>query len=325
MTADLTSPIFNDEDAARKHFESLRWPDGPTCPHCGVVDQATELKGKTTRAGLYKCRACAKPFTATMGTLYERSHIPLHKWLLATHLMTASKKGISAHQLWRMLGFGSYRTAWFMAHRIREGMRELFPEAKDDNGGGKLGEDGRTVEMDTTFLGGLEKNKHQNKRIKGARGSKGKEPVLALVERDGDVRSHHLATVTAKNVAEILDAQLHEDAVLYTDDDKTFRSAAVKPKHRPDDVVKHSTGEYVRGDVHTNTIEGYFSILKRGIDGVYHHVSQQHLRRYLAEFDFRYNERMALGIDDKARAAKAVKGIVGKRLMYQDTNDAGEA
>ena len=159
MTCDLTDKIFTDEDAARAHFEKLRWPDGPVCPHCGTVNEATELKGNSTRAGLYKCRPCQKPFTATMGTLYERSHIPLNKWLLATHLMTASKKGMSAHQLWRMLGFGSYRTAWFMAHRIREGMRELFPEES-----GPLGGEGKTVEMDETFVGGLEKNKHRSKR-----------------------------------------------------------------------------------------------------------------------------------------------------------------
>src|ERR1700730_18114908 len=303
MTCDLTAKIFTDETAAREHFEALRWPDGPICPHCGVVGEATELNGKTTRPGLYKCRACQKPFTATMGTLYERSHIPLHKWLLATHLMTASKKGISAHQLWRMLSFGSYRTAWFMAHRIREGMRELFPEA-----GGTLGSNGNAVEMDETYIGGKERNKHKNKRANLGRGGVGKEPVISLVERGGDVRSHHIPTVNAKNVGEILERQLKERATLYTDDSKVYRS--VKPRRRPTSTVNHSAGEYVRGDVHTNTIEGYFSILKRGINRVYLHVSEQHL----AEFDFRYNERMKLGVDDKMRATKAVKGITGKRL-----------
>jgi transposase-like protein len=318
MTCDLTDKIFTDETAARIHFEQLRWPDGPVCPHCGVVGEATELKGKSTRPGLYKCRACHKPFTATMGTLYERSHIPLHKWLLATHLMSASKKGMSAHQLWRMLGFGSYRTAWFMAHRIREGMRDLFPEA-----GGQLGGEGKTVEIDETFVGGLEKNKHRSKRKHVGTGGAGKEAVISLVERGGRVRSHHVPEVTAKTLGPILEAQLDGASFVYTDEGGAMKKAArVYDSHQS---VNHSLGEYVRGDVHTNTIEGYFSILKRGINGVYHHVSQQHLKRYLAEFDFRYNERMKLGINDKARATKAIKGIVGKRLTYQQPDKTTEA
>jgi transposase-like protein len=313
MTCDLTNPIFTDETAARVHFEKLRWPDGPICPHCGTVNEATELKGASTRPGLYKCRACQKPFTATMGTLYERSHIPLNKWLLATHLMSASKKGMSAHQLWRMLGFGSYRTAWFMAHRIREGMRELFPEES-----GPLGGEGKTVEMDETFVGGLEKNKHRSKRKHKGTGGVGKQAVYSLVERKGRVRSHHVPAVTAKNLAPILEAQLDGATMVYTDEGATSKNLGrLYEKH---DSVNHGAGEYVRGDVHTNTVEGYFSILKRGINGIYHHVSQQHLKRYLAEFDYRYNERMALGVNDADRARKAVAGIVGKRLTYQDAN-----
>jgi transposase-like protein len=313
MTADLTAKIFTDEAPARKHFEALRWPDGPVCPHCGTIDEATELKGESTRAGLYKCRACQKPFTATMGTLYERSHIPRHKWLLATHLMASSKKGMSAHQLWRMLGFGSYRTAWFMAHRIREGMRELFPEAK-----GPLGGEGKTVEVDETYIGGRETNKHRNKRkVRGGTG--GKEIAFSLVERGGRVRSHHVPSISAKTLRPILQAQIHADSSVMSDDGGS-RVAAEFVRHQS---VNHSIGEYVRGDAHTNTIEGYFSILKRGITGTYHHVSPQHLKRYLGEFDFRYNERMALGVNDKARAAKAIKGIIGKRLTYHQPDKAG--
>jgi len=323
MTCDLTTEIFNDEEAARVHFERLRWPDGPVCPHCGIVDQATELQGKSTRPGLYKCRACRKPFTATMGTLYERSHIPLNKWLLATHLLCSSKKGISAHQLWRMLGFGSYRTAWFMAHRIREGMRELFPQ--EGGNGGAIGGRGKTVEMDEAYIGGLERNKHANKRKHKGGGAVGKQAVVGLVERGGKVRSHHVTAVTAKNVGAILDAQLRDGGKLYTDEARAYEGHEIKPKHRPHATVNHSAGEYVRGKVHTNTIEGYFSILKRGINGVYHHVSEQHLKRYLAEFDFRYNERMALGVDDKTRAARAIEGVAGKRLTYHQPDEATNA
>ncbi len=316
MTCDLTDKTFTDETAARAHFEKMRWPDGPICPHCGTIDEATELHGKSTRPGLYKCRACQKPFTAIMGTLYEKSHIPLHKWLLATHLMTASKKGISAHQLWRMLGFGSYRTAWFMAHRIREGMRELFPEDTSPLGG-----EGKTVEIDETFVGGLEKNKHRNKRKHAGTGGAGKEAVFSLVERNGKVRSHHVPSVSAKTLRPILGKHIHAETKVYSDEG----GARVGTKFKNHGAVNHSIGEYVRGDVHTNTVEGYFSVFKRGIYGTFHHVSQQHLKRYLPEFDFKYNERSTLGINDKMRAAKAVKGVVGKRLTYHQPNEAAHA
>jgi transposase-like protein len=314
MTCDLIDKIFTDEAAARKHFEALRWPDGPVCPHCGVVGEATELKGESTRAGLYKCRACQKPFTATMGTLYERSHIPLHKWLLATHLMASSKKGMSAHQLWRMLGFGSYRTAWFMAHRIREGMRPL----KDD-GAEPLGGLGKIVEADESYIGGKEKNKHKSKRRKGNIGGVGKEVAFALVERSGKVRSFHVPEVSGETLRPILVSQINRKSALMTDEGgQYFQVGKEFDRH---ETVNHSIDEYVRGDAHTNTVEGYFSILKRGIIGTYHHISQQHLKRYLGEFDFRYNERMALGVNDKVRAAKAVKGVAGKRLTYRPADE----
>jgi transposase-like protein len=305
MAIDLTDPIFTDENAARAHFEKLRWPDGPVCPHCGSVDNV-ELKGKSTRPGVYKCRDCRKPFSATIGTLYERSHIPLHKWLLATHLMCASKKGISAHQLFRMLGFGSYRTAWFMAHRIREGMRELHPETS-----GALGGENKVVEVDESYVGGKARNR------KGS--IPPKEAVVALVERDGRVRSHHVEDVTAKTLRPILKAQLDGRSYVMTDEGTVY--PPIIGEFSGHGTVNHSIEEYVRGGFwHINTVESYFSILKRGIIGTYHHVGARHLKRYLGEFDFRHNERAALGVDDAKRARKAVLGIAGKRLTYRQPN-----
>lgn len=286
MTADLTNPIFTDEEAARKHFEAIRWPDGVTCPHCRVVGEATELQGKSTRLGLYKCRACQKPFTATMGTLYERSHIPLHKWLLATHLLAASKKGISAHQLWRMLGFGSYRTAWFMAHRIREGMAPLNDKA------GPLGGEGKIVEADTTYVGGKEKNKHRNKRNAKNIGGMGKQIVHTLVERGGRARSNHIANVSGKTLRPVVMKQVSRKSTLMTDTAGGYM--AMGKEFVRYEMADHGAGEYVRGDAHSNTVQSYFATFKRGIVGIYHNVSEAHLKRYLAEFDFRYNERMAL-------------------------------
>src|SRR5689334_16507235 len=221
MSNMLENPIFSDEAKAREWLEARVWPNGPVCPHCGNAD-ATKIKaleGKAHRPGLYQCAECREQFTCTVKTVFERSKIPLTKWLAALFLMTASKKGISAHQVHRMLDI-SYKSTWFMMHRLREAMRPHFAPV--------MGGDGGTVEMDTTFVGGLEKNKHSQKRTKGARGGFGKEPVVSLVERNGKVTSHHVPQVTAKNVGTILEAQLHDDAILYTDDDKTFRS--VKPR-----------------------------------------------------------------------------------------------
>jgi transposase-like protein len=307
---DLTNPIFTDLDAARAHFEAIRWPKGPYCPFCGVMDRVAPLGGKSMGPGWYHCKDCRKKFTAAVGSIYERSHIPLTKWLLATHLMCASKKGISAHQLHRMMGL-PYKTAWFMAHRIREGMRVLNPA-------GPLGGSGKTAEADETYVGGKEKNKHANKRTKGNIGGQGKEIVFSIVERGGKVRSQHIPEVTAKTLRPILAEQLHADTAFMTDGEGQYR--LVSPMFKSHETVNHGIGEYVRGEAHTNTIEGYFSILKRGIAGVYHHVSQQHLKRYLAEFDFRYNERQALGIADVTRATRAVASVVGKRVTYQGTN-----
>jgi transposase-like protein len=256
MAIDLTDPIFTDEDKAREHLEAIRWPDGPVCTHCGPMDKVYRLQGKSHRPSLFHCNNCNGAFTVTTGSVMESSHVPLNKWVLTFRLMASSKKGMSAHQLHRSIGV-TYKTAWFMFHRIREAMRPAFEPTMRGDGG--------TVEMDTTYVGGKEKNRHANKRQNLGRGGAGKEPVVALVERGGKVTSHHMPHVTAKNVGAVLDKQLHDDATLYTDDDRTFRT--VKPRHRPDGIVRHSTGEYVRGEVHTNPIEGYFSILKRGING----------------------------------------------------------
>jgi len=305
-TADLTNLIFTDPEAARAHFEAIRWPNGPYCPFCGVFDRVAALGGKSMGPGWYHCKDCRRKFTAAVGTIYERSHIPLTKWLLATHLMCSSKKGMSAHQLGRMLGL-PYKTSWFMAHRIREGMRELSPTP--------MGGEGKTVEADETFIGGKEKNKHRKKRNADNIGGVGKEGVFSLVERKGKVRSHHVASVSAANLKPILVKQLDPASSLMTDGEGQYR--ILGPLFAKHETVNHSIGEYVRGDAHTNTVESYFAILKRGLIGVYHHVSEAHLKRYLGEFDFRYNERCALGVKDSERATKAVKGVVGKRLTYK--------
>jgi transposase-like protein len=234
MTVDLTDPIFNNEEAARAHFERLRWPGDPVCPHCGG-DCATELNGKSTRPGLYKCRQCQKPFTARIGTVYERSHIPLRKWLLATYLLCSSKKGMSAHQLWRTLGFGSYRTAWFMAMRIREGMREAHF--------GPLGGEGKFVEADETFTGGKARPPP-------------KEAVMSLAERGGKVRSFHVPEVSATTLKPIIADAIAEDSHFRTDESGVYWNISEEfASHR---TVIHSIGEYVCGDAHTNTVEGYF-------------------------------------------------------------------
>ncbi len=302
MPADLTAPIFTDEDKAREHFEALRWPDGRVCPHCEIVGNSTLLQGKSTRPGLYKCKSCRKPFTATMGTVYEKSHIPLHKWLLATHLMCASKKGISAHQLFRMLGFGSYRTAWFMAHRIREAM------TTDVGALPPLGGDGAVVEVDETFIG-------QKTDVPKRRGYAHKHVVLTLVERGGSARSFHVNGTSAADLLPIIRANVAPDTYVMTDEAGQY--VGLSKHFTGHEFVRHGKGEYVRKDVHTNTAEGFYSVFKRGMKGVYQHCSEKHLHRYVAEFDFRYTERSARGVSDKVRAEKAIKGTVGKRLIYR--------
>src|SRR3954465_12572556 len=305
MTVNLTDPIFTNEDKARTYFEEIRWPNGVTCPHCGNTNSARIYSivanaAKKVRAGLHECQDCHGQFTVLTGGVMESSHVPLTKWALAYRLLASSKKGMSAHQLHRMLGI-TYKTAWFMAHRIREAMRPT-----DD---GQLGGEGKTGEVDETYVGGKAKNRAYAKTLPRH------EAVASLVERGGKVRSRHVADVTAKTLKPILVDAIAKETNLRTDQSPVYTEiGAGFASHA---TVNHSIKEYVRGDAHTNTVEGYFSIFKRGIYGVYHHVSQEHLKRYLCEFDFRYNERIALGFDDATRATLAVKGIAGKRLTYR--------
>lgn len=315
--SDLTNPIFQNEDKAREYLESVRWPDGAYCPHCGTAENVTLLKGKSQRPGLYQCNEakCRKNFTVTVGTLYERSHIPLHKWLLATHLLTASKKGISAHQLHRMLGI-TYKSAWFMCHRIREAMKD---ETAPPMGGG-----GGIIEMDETYMGppnyylDTKTNKWKKKS-----GTREKYKIVTLVERGGKARSIKVDEVTAKSISEILADHAKSDSILMTDDATYYRG--VGKRFDMHGKVNHKRGEYARGPITTNTVEGFFSIFKRGMKGIYQHCSEQHLARYLAEFDFRYNNRTALGVTDKERAENALKGITGKRLTYRRADDRSAA
>lgn len=297
----LNQPYFQDEAAAYAKLESILWPDGPVCPKCGVVDQAYELKGKRSRVGLRRCGACKADFTVKVGTVFESSHIPLHKWFQAAYLMCASKKGMSANQLHRTLEI-TYKSAWFMAHRIREAMRVICPTP--------MGGENQVVEIDETYVGGKAKNR------KGKVPSK--EAMIALVERGGRVRSFHVANVNARTLKPIIKEHVDRATYVMTDESPVYPTVVDGRAHG---TVNHSQEEYVRAYWwHTNTVEGYFSILKRGIVGVYHHVSPAHLHRYAAEFDFRYNERAAVGVDDQARTVKALRGIVGKRLTYRDSS-----
>lgn len=309
MTLNLKAKIYNDEDAARRHLEKLQWPEGPVCPHCGVVNEATALKGASTRPGVYKCRPCQKPFSVTVGTVFERSKIPLTKWLLATQLLTSSKKGISSHQLHRMLGV-TYKTAWFMAHRIREAMKPTGSDA------GPLGGEGKIVEADETYFGTADAKK------KKAGGAGHKMKVLSLVERGGRLRSFKIGSATKTDILPVLFNHVNAASTLHTDGASLYRGVVTVAKH---EAVDHDK-EYVRqGDtakVHTNTLEGFFSVFKRGMVGTYQHCGEQHLDRYLAEFDFRANTRAKMGFDDAMRADKALEGIAGKRLTYRRTGAA---
>jgi transposase-like protein len=305
----LSDPIYHDDAKAREYLESLRWAGGRFCPHCGEAERTSPIEGESNRPGMYYCRACEKQFTVTIGTVYERSHIPLHKWVTAMHLMASSKKGISAHQLHRLLGI-TYKSAWFMAHRIREAMREAKP--------GPLGGQNKVVEVDETYVGGKLGNRKSRKVPP-------KKAVVALVEREGRVRGHHVPTVNAKTLRPILVSQVSRKSYLMTDESKVYPS--IGKEFAGHGTVNHSAEEYVRtgGFHHTNTVENFFSILKRGITGVYQHTSEKHLSRYVDEFAFRHNNRIGLGVTDDQRREAAIKGAEGKRLTYRRTDKTTNA
>lgn len=318
MSNTFAAPHFHSDDAARSLIESVRWPDGPVCSHCGIINHAYAVKG---RPGLYRCAEaeCRKDFTCTTGTIMERSKIPLHKWMMGFYLMNASKKGVSAHQLHRALGV-TYQTAWFMCHRIREAMR--------DGGLSSLGSPGGSgiVEADETYYGDVPESRRRKSSQRGNRpytkggrsGPGGKRAILALVERGGSIKSFHIPTADKDTVNKIVKENIAKEARLFTDESKLYWDAS---SHFADhQTVKHSAGEYARDDVHTNTIEGAFSIFKRGMRGVYQHCAEKHLHRYLAEFDFRYNHRVGLGYSDIDRTKAAIRGVEGKRLTYHQSH-----
>jgi transposase-like protein len=299
---DLRNPIFHDDDRAREHLEALLWPQGPVCPRCGVMaDRITKLQGKSTRPGVYKCKDCRKPFSVTVGTVMERSHIPLSKWVLAAQLMASSKKSMSAHQLHRMLGT-NYETAWFLFHRLRE--------AANDIPSGTLGGANKVVEADEAYIGGKAKNKAFGPPPK-------KMAVFSLVERDGYVRSRHVADVTAKTLRSIIVTEADRKSWLMTDEATVYEK--VGREFAGHDRVRHGIGEYTIGDAHTNTIEGFFALLKRAVYGQFHNVSAAHLHRYLAEADFKYNTRH---VTDTERGEELLRGAKGKRLLYRQPDQA---
>jgi transposase-like protein len=301
MSSYLSAKHFHDETAAFAFVEARVWPKGAACPRCGAMERIGKLEGKSTRQGVYKCYECRKPFTVRIGTIFEDSHVALRLWLQAIYLVSASKKGISANQLHRVLGV-TLKTAWFMGHRIREAMNTTPIDKLGDAGSSGI------VEADETYFGktrGMGKGAHL----------KQKQQVVALVERKGRVRTFHVPSVNADSLKTILDGNIAQQSRLMTDGAGMYKK--IGKGFASHEVVDHAAGEYVRGDVTTNTVEGFFGVLKMGIRGVYQHVSPEHLSRYLNEFEFRYNHRKALGVNDSERADDLLSGFVGKRLTYQ--------
>ena len=310
----LSQKHFHNEQAAYAFVEKRLWPEGPVCPHCGGCERIGKMGGKSTRIGTYKCYQCRKPFTVKIGTIFEASHVKMHLWLQAIFLMASSKKGISANQLHRTLGV-TLKTAWFMAHRIREAMR--------DGGLAPMGGSGQVVEADETYFGkkdGPAPTHTTSGRpfTKGGKtGPSHKRAILGLVERGGSVRTFHVKQATKINVADLVTQNVHRESILYTDESRLY--SGMNEHFTDHQSVKHRSGEYARGGVHSNTIESYFSIFKRGMRGTYQHCAEKHLHRYLAEFDFRHNRRVALGKDDLTRADAILSGVSGKRLTYETT------
>ena len=327
MKSVISARHFHDEKAAYAFVEARIWPNGPVCPHCWSVERISKMGGKSTRIGAYKCYACRKPFTVKVGTVFEASHVPMRHWLQAIFLMSSSKKGISSNQLHRTLGC-TLKTAWFISHRIREAMRVT--------GAGPMGGEGEIIEADETFIGRLEG------QPKAKAGWGHKNTVLTLVRRGGEARSFHVDSTTIASIIPILRANIKAESSVMTDEANQYK--AIGKIFASHDTVNHKKDEYVRyvnvvtfpdakpytvpaekpyvvtTNITTNTVEGFFSIFKRGMKGIYQHCSEKHLHRYLAEYDFRYTNRIGLGVNDVARAELALKGVVGKRLTYRTTN-----
>jgi transposase-like protein len=303
MKSVLSDKHFHDEKAAYQWVEARVWPNGPVCPHCGGFDRISKMGGKSTRIGAYKCYQCRKPFTVKVGTVFESSHVPMRLWLQALFLLASSKKGISANQLARTLGC-TLKTGWFVGHRLREAMRVvgIVPP---------MGEGGGVVEADETYLG-----RKQGAKVRA--GGSHKMAVMSLVERGGKVRSFKIDRSNKETVEKVINDNVAKEAQLMTDAASYYRHGKFNVASH--EMVNHDAHEWRRGDAHTNTVESYYSVFKRGMKGTYQHCDEKHLHRYAAEFDFRHNNRIALGVNDVARAENALRGIVGKRLTYRATH-----
>lgn len=311
----LNEPHFQDPEKAREYLEAIQWPNGAVCPHCGVVGGHYQLQGKAHRPGLWKCKDCREQFTVTVGTVFERSKIKLNVWLQAVYLLCSSKKGMSAHQLHRVLGV-TYKTAWFMAHRIREAFRDAVP--------GPMGGNGGPVEVDETYYGkakgGRQRRFRDGPKAQGTGGVHLRK-IVSLVDREGATRSFHIANIDAKTLKPILTKHIAKGATVYTDNAGHYKRMGLAEHASKHETTNHSAGQYARpGGIHSNTVEAYFGMLKRGLYGTYHHVSEAHLQRYLDEFDFRFTNRTAAGVADHERAVKALAQIQGKRLTYRRIN-----